>query len=36
MKTTLKDYAQFIKLYSINRYLTFMVYLLKGAIKTIK
>lgn len=36
MKTTLKDYAQFAKLYSINRFLTFMVYVLKGTIKTIK
>lgn len=36
MKNSFKDYAQFIKLYSINRYLTFMVYVLKGTIKTIK
>jgi hypothetical protein len=36
MKTTFKDYAQFVKLYSINRYLTFMVYLLKGTLKVIK
>jgi hypothetical protein len=36
MKTTLKDYSQFVKLYSIKGYLTFMVYLLKGTIKTIK
>jgi len=36
MKTTLKDYPQLVKLYSIKGYLTFMVYLLKGTLKVIK